>query len=347
MSLRDVGWDPYFEAHFAALGDKGYVPARVALRFNEYYTLYTDAGEIRAEIAGRLLHQTRKSERPAVGDWVAARISPDEQQGIIHHLLPRRSKFSRKVAGTGTHEQIIAANVDIVFIMSSLNQDLNLRRLERYLLLASVSGAQPVILLSKADIALTSLEEAQAAVKAIAGEAPVHLVSSVTGRGLDELSHYLSTPRTVAIVGSSGVGKSTLINYLVGGARQTVQTVREGDRGRHTTTHRELVRLPQGGLIIDTPGMLEIALWEDEAVKVDSFGDIEEIGQACRFRDCRHEKEPGCAVREAAEKGTLSGDRYASFRKLQQERADLVVKKEEAARKEARRKSTARRSGRR
>jgi ribosome biogenesis GTPase len=248
---------------------------------------------------------------------VAAR--PADGAGTIHAVLPRRSAIVRKAAGNPTEAQVVGANIDTVFLVTSLNDDLNLRRLERYLATAWESGAQPAILLTKADLC----EDAAAAVlevQAIAFGVPVHAVSTVTGEGLAELDAYLGEGKTVALIGSSGVGKSTLVNRLAGREVLATQEIRESDgRGRHTTSHRELVPLPGGGLVLDTPGMRELQLWETTDGMQEAFDDVEELVAVCRFADCAHGVEPGCAVQAALADGSLAPERYESWVKLQRE----------------------------
>jgi ribosome biogenesis GTPase len=262
---------------------------------------------------------------------VAVRWPSARERATIQAILPRTSLFSRKVAGQETLEQILAANVDVAFLVAGLDRDFSIRRLERYLTMAWESGARPVIVLNKTDLA-DDLEARRADVAGVAGAVPVHAISSKVGSGIEELSPYLQPGRTVALLGSSGVGKSTLINRLVGRERQLTRDVREKDsRGRHTTTHRELVPLPGGGLLIDTPGMRELQLWSaDEGVQ-ETFDDITDLAEHCYFRDCRHETEPKCAVKAAAEDGRLASDRLESFLKLQEELRHLATRQDALA----------------
>jgi len=256
---------------------------------------------------------------PAVGDWVVISSQREWARGLIHAVLPRRTSFVRKTAGARTEEQIVGANIDTVFLLTSLNQDFNLRRIERYLIIAWESGAHPIIILSKSDLCALVTERV-AQVQAIAGGVPIHAISVVTGHGLPELAQYFNCGQTVALLGSSGVGKSTLINRLAGSDHLKAQTVRErDDRGRHTTTHRELVLLATGALVLDTPGMRELQLWDgDESLQL-VFDDIEALASQCFFSDCRHQDEPRCAIREALEAGTIDTGRYRSYEKLQKE----------------------------
>ena len=272
--------------------------------------------------------RARRFRRSATG-W-PSRSRQGDGDAVIEATLPRRSKFSRKAAGDLTEEQIIAANIDVVFLVSGLDHDFNPRRIERYLVTAWDGGARPVILLNKADLVADDQARFVGEVEAIAAGTPVHLVSTRTRQGLELFDQYLSAGVTGAFLGSSGVGKSTLINALLGEDRQRTKEVREKDqRGRHTTTHRELLMLPSGGLLIDTPGMREMQLWEGNVEE--TFGDIETLAEGCQFRDCRHDREPNCAVRAAVEAGTLPAGRLESFQKLQQELAYQAIRQDQQA----------------
>lgn len=260
-----------------------------------------------------------KADYPAVGDWVVFRAMLGEKKAVIDYVLPRRTKFSRKVPGAKTEEQVVASNIDTLFIMSSMNQEFNPRRIERYLTLAWESDASPVIILSKADLC-HDIKEKRTEAESIAFGVPVHYISAVTKKGLDELKQYFGENKTAAIVGSSGVGKSTLINSLLGEERLKVKNTTDyKDKGLHTTTRRELIILPDGGLIIDTPGMRELQLWDGSEGVSEVFADIEAIASNCRFADCKHDSEPGCAVREALKSGEIESGRYKSYQKLQKE----------------------------
>jgi ribosome biogenesis GTPase len=334
--LEQLGWDERVAAAFAPYAARGLEPARVALEHQHIYRLYTRDGECLARVRGRMRHQAEAREAfPAVGDWVAidgnetgTESADPDREAAIEAVLPRHSRFSRKSAGDLTEEQVIAANIDVVFLVTGLDHDFNLRRIERYLVTAWDGGAQPVILLNKSDLA----EDVTARVDevlAIASGAPVHALSSKAGTGLEVFDAYLHLGITAAFLGSSGVGKSSLINALLGESRQRVREVREKDsRGRHTTTNRELLILPRGGLIIDTPGMREMQLWEGT---LDAFQDIQEIGTACHFRNCRHEQEPRCAVRVAAADGRLAPARLASYQKLQRELEHQMARQDQYA----------------
>ena len=327
--LTDLGWDDFFEFHFESYKPDNHDVGRVAVESKQFYRLYTKHGELLAQVAGKLRHEaTRRSDFPAVGDWVVIRSRPEDNTATIHAVLPRKSKFVRKVAGSRTEEQVVGANIDTVFLMTSLNQDFNLRRIERYLTVAWESGANPVIVLSKSDLS-EEIEERLEATRVIAGVVPAHAVTVVRPDGLDELRCYFKPGKTVALLGSSGVGKSSLINHLLDREALRVQEVREDDdRGRHTTTHRELIVLPQGGMVLDTPGMRELQLWDSGGGLHATFEDIEAVARLCYFADCCHQYEPRCAVREALESGSIDPERYLSYEKLQKELNYLVRKRD-------------------
>ena len=329
--LRALGWDDTFAAAFAPYAERQWRPARVALEHQHIYRVYTETGECLARVRGRLRHRAEAREAfPAVGDWVAITQPTADGDASVEATLPRRSKFSRRAAGDLTEEQIVAANIDIVFLVSGLDHDFNPRRIERYLVTAWDGGARPVILLNKADLVADDQARFIDEIEAIAAGAPVHLVSTRTRQGLELFDQYLSIGVTGAFLGSSGVGKSTLINALIGEDRQRTREVREKDqRGRHTTTHRELLILPSGGLLIDTPGMREMQLWDGNVEE--TFGDIEALADGCQFRDCKHDREPNCAVRAAVQAGTLPEARLASFHKLQQELAYQATRQDQQA----------------
>jgi ribosome biogenesis GTPase len=329
LNVTALGFTPYFEKAFEAYRLEGYQVGRVALEHKHIYRVYTEAGEVMAEVAGKLRHLAfTREDYPAVGDWVVMKVRTEERKATIYGILPRKSKFSRKIAGDTTAEQIVATNVDTVFLVNALNQDFNLRRIERYLVLAWESGANPVIILSKADLC----EDPQSRVKEVEGIAvgvPIHVVSSSTNQGFDTLSPYLKEGHTTALLGSSGAGKSTLINRIYGDTILVTQEIREGDdKGKHTTTHRELILLPEGGLLIDTPGMRELQLWDASDGLSTSFSEIEELASQCFFHDCKHHNEPDCAVKQALNEGTLEQGRYNNYVKLQKELAYLARKED-------------------
>ncbi|MEA5626811.1 ribosome small subunit-dependent GTPase A [Nostoc sp. UHCC 0251] len=332
MNLDCLGWSDFFTHSFAPYSQQGFNVGRVAIEYRNTYIVYSEQGELIAEVAGKLRHQaTQPQDFPAVGDWAIVQARESEGRATIHGILPRKSKFSRKIAGSKTEEQIVAANVDTVFLVCGLDSDFSLRRIERYLILAWESGANPVIVLNKADLC-NSLDEYISEVEAVAIGVPILVLSATTNQGLDALKSYLQAGQTVALLGSSGVGKSTITNQLKGASVQAVQSVRRGDdRGRHTTTNRELILLPTGGLIIDTPGMREIQIWAGDESLQGTFADIETLAAECRFRNCQHNNEPGCAVQEALLKGELDYSRFLSYQKLQKELNYLVRKQDQRA----------------
>jgi ribosome biogenesis GTPase len=332
LHLESLGWDESYADAFSPYQPDGLVPARVAVEHRSEYVLYSEQGELRAELAGRLRHN---DEHPAVGDWVAVAARADEGRGRIEALLPRRTAFVRKTAWNETKPQVVAANVDIVFVVCGLDLNYNVRRLERYLTLAWESGAQPVVLLTKADLC-DDVESRALEVESVAFGVPVHAVSAPHGDGVETVRSYVPAGRTAALLGSSGVGKSTLVNALVGEEVLATQDIREDGRGRHTTTHRQLVALPVGGLVLDTPGMRELQLWEADSGLESAFQDVEELAAQCRFADCAHEREPGCKVRAALANETLDLERFESWRKLQRELERLATKQDGRARSEAR-----------
>lgn len=320
MSLQCYGWDEYWADTFWKLADNGQEPARICQEQKGAYRLISRFGEVHGEVSGRFRHFASGYDAfPSVGDWVAADILPAEGRAVIHSLLPRKSRFSRKVAGAVVQEQIVAANFDYVFIVNSLNKDFNLRRLERYLTMAWESGAGPVVVLSKKDLC-DDPEEKIRQVEAITFGVPIIVTSAVSEEGVAKLREYLKPNKTVAVLGSSGVGKSTLTNLLAGEEVMDIGSIREDDsKGRHTTTFRNLVKLPDGGMIIDTPGMRELQLWESDSGLGGTFEDIETLAGSCRFRDCSHMSEPGCAVVEAVNCGAIPAARLESYRKLKKE----------------------------
>lgn len=348
LDMNSLGWNSKWEAAFAELGLKDVEPGRIVADHGHKYRVITKRGEGWAEMSGKLLHEiTDRSDHPAVGDWIALRyFSESEKDGIIHGILPRSSRISRRAAGSVPVEQMIAANVDVLLLVAALNFDFNLRRLERYLVMAWNSGASPVILLSKADLC-EDPEHFVRETENIAPGVPVIAVSAIKDQGREELESLLRPGMTIALTGSSGAGKSTILNWLAGEEMQLTQGIRENDsRGRHTTTHREMFVLPQGAVMIDTPGMRELQLWDDAGGGwSEVFTDIEEFASQCRFGDCRHEREAGCAVQEALRNGELERKRFDNYRKTQRELKYQASKEQTrqrnerkpAAKKEARR----------
>ena len=293
-------------------------PARVVLQERGSYRIRTASGEQIGLVSGKYQFDALSpSDYPVVGDYVAADCS-DPDTAVIHHLLPRKSLFLRKSSGSSRTEQAVAANIDTVFLCMSLNNDFNLRRLERYLAVAWESGAQPVVVLTKADLC-GDLPEMQARVGSVAMGAPILTTSSMESDGLAPLLPYIGEGQTVAFVGSSGVGKSTLINRLLGEERLATGGLRNDDKGHHTTTHRELILLPNGAMVIDTPGMRELGLWDTASGMEQTFSDIETLAARCRFRNCSHTGEPGCAILDALQSGQLDRSRWQSYQKLKTE----------------------------
>ncbi|HEY9288402.1 MAG TPA: ribosome small subunit-dependent GTPase A [Candidatus Dormibacteraeota bacterium] len=328
--LAELGWNPSFAAALESLNDPTLAPARIAVDYGHRYLVETVNGSVEAQVASHLHVRARL----AVGDWVATRPRMDSTQ--IEALLPRRTVISRKVADRSIDEQVLAANVDVVFLATALGSDFNLRRIERLLTVAYQSGGSPVILLTKSDLENALTYEAQ--LDAVAPGVPILSVSGLLGEGIDAVRELLPPGRTGVIIGSSGVGKSTLINRLIGDEVLRTSAVHASGQGRHTTSHRELIRIPQAGLIIDTPGLREIQLWAGEEALGQAFSDIEELALVCRFNDCQHQKEPGCAVLLAISDGTLDQRRYDSYRKLQRELRSIEVRADARLRLEERRK---------
>jgi ribosome biogenesis GTPase / thiamine phosphate phosphatase len=333
LDLATLGWDDTWSAAFERHDREGLTPGRVAVQHRGEYDVLATDGERRSRITNRLRRESRREELPVVGDWVAL-----DAAGAIAGVLPRRTTISRRAAhepASGvSREQVIAANVDIAFVVQALGQELDPRLLERYLALALESGARPVVLLTKSDLE----PEPDAIAAGIGGEVPVHVVSARTGAGLDAVRETLAQGATGVLLGPSGVGKSTLVNALIGDdARLATADVSADGAGRHTTTRRELVLLSDGGMLIDNPGMREVHLWIADGHLTDAFDDIAELALACRFTNCRHETEPGCAVRAALESGKLSRERWETYRKLEREVSELAERLERRERSRARR----------
>jgi ribosome biogenesis GTPase len=330
-TLERLGWNDELARSFDVHAP-GLEPGRVAVQHRGLWEVVTERGDTLVEITGRLRHEAESGELPVVGDWVALR------DGLIDAVLPRSSKFSRKTPWTEVSEQVLVANVDVVFLVMGLDErDFNVRRLERYLTTAWEGGATPVIVLNKADLA-DDLGAQIGQTETVAFGVPIDVVSAETGEGIERLRRHLAGNRTVALLGSSGVGKSSIINRLLGEEHFRIGDVRSDGRGRHTTTHRELVVVPGGGVIIDTPGLRELQLWETDGGLDQAFVDVAELIAQCRFSDCQHRTEPGCAVKAALDDGSLPADRWESYQKLQRELARLERKLDPKLRSEQRKK---------
>ncbi len=333
MSLEYLGWNSSLEEQFRPYRFDGLLPARIAEEHKERYIIVSEQGEQTAEVTGKLRFTAQsRLDFPTVGDWVAVRSSKADELAVIIALLARKTVFLRKTVGETTEPQPVAANVDTVLIVTDVGPDFNVRRMERYLTLTYESGAEPVIVLNKADLA-SDVDERIIEMQKVAVGVPVLAVSAVTGAGFDELARYLASGKSSTLIGSSGVGKSTIINRLLGEERIKTKEVGEWDgRGRHTTTYRQMILLPSGGIVIDTPGMKEIQLWANEESLAGTFEDVEQLVLQCRFSDCTHNEEPGCAVRQGLQDGTIEESRYESFLKLQKELRYLEVRQNTSAR---------------
>jgi ribosome biogenesis GTPase len=319
-SLSELGWNEARETAFAPHRAAGLEPARVAIQDKHHYVVLHSAGGVVARASGKLLHESRSSgETPRVGDWVAIARRDGEERAIIHAILPRRTKLSRKLPGRGTTEQVLVTNVDVAFVVQALDKSFNRRLLERFLLMVLDGGIQPAVVLNKVDLC-DDPEAAIAEAKLCAVEAPIVAVCALTGKGMHGLRRLIQPGTTAVFIGTSGVGKSSLINALYGDEVQATTDVREQDhKGRHTTTWREMIALPSGGLVIDTPGMREFQLWMAGEGIHEAFPDIEQLAWQCRFRNCTHTTEKHCAVLAATADGTVTKDRYEGFLKLRRE----------------------------
>jgi ribosome biogenesis GTPase len=335
MQLEEFGWDEYFETEVRAYDERGSVPGRVCRCHREEFLVRTAGGETVAEVTGRLRYTAEgPDDWPVVGDWVV--LLPGFP--LIDGVLPRRSALTRASAGKTSERQVLCANINVALVVTAPDHDFNPRRLERYILMVREGGAEPVIVLNKADL-VEGLSPRIAEASRVAADVPVLAVSARTGDGMDRVAESMPPGKTGVLVGSSGVGKSSIINRLLGYERFAAGQIRESDgRGRHTTTHRELVRIPGAGLLIDTPGLRELAVWGSGDAARSAFGDIAALAERCRFRDCTHQSEPGCAVLAAVENAELDADRYEGFLKLRRELEFLNTRTDERAALESKRK---------
>lgn len=327
--LDDWGWDKRWAEAFGDDVGKGLFPARLIEEQRGLFQIMSEQGVKSARTTGSMRHKAAdRAGLPAVGDWVSTEAVPNEKVVLIRRILPRRTKLSRKAAGEAMEEQVIAANLDTVLVMTALNADFNARRLERFLTVSLESGAQPVLVLNKLDACTEPgpyLEQARLA----AGSAPVIAISAKTSAGFDALAVWIKPGQTVGLIGSSGVGKSTLINRLTGNEDiKTAETRASDERGRHTTTHRQLFILPGGGILLDTPGMREMQFWDSEQGLAKTFDEIEALAPSCKFKDCAHDSEPDCAVKAAIAAGTIAADRLLSWTKLKHEALRKRIKEE-------------------
>jgi len=332
VELKELGWDEWFEDKFAGYRESGLEPARVIAEHRERYIVRAQCGEMEAEVTGKFMYFAGSpSEFPKTGDWAAVSVFKGENKAIIHNVVERKSKFSRKAPGTITEEQVIAANLDTVFIVQGLDNNYNPARMERYASAVRAGNIEPVAVLNKSDIC-PEYEAKVSETTSLLKNAAVIAASALTGQGFNELESIIKKGKTYAFAGSSGAGKSSIINRLAGREIAGVAEVREKDsKGRHTTTARELFILPSGAILIDTPGMRELGLWEETGRSVPGFEDIDELAASCRFSDCRHEKEPGCMIRKAMEEGVLDPKRLKSYMKLKREAFHLRAKVSEKA----------------
>lgn len=336
IDLKELGWNSFFERHFIKYNQQNtiYRPARIISAQRHIYSVLCEYGELKGEITGKFRYEVQSIEKyPAVGDWVGITKKEQEDKAIIYFVLPRKTSLSRKTPGIKTEEQVICANIDTSFLVTTFDRDFNLRRIERYLSLIWDSGANPVIILNKADLC-TDIETFIREVESVSPGIPILCMSALEKSGIGQIYNYLKEGKTVVFLGSSGTGKSTIINCLLEAPKQATNTLRDNGKGRHTTSYRELFMIPdRRGMVIDNPGMREIQLWANESIIEKTFVDIEDLSQRCRFNDCSHTKEPDCAIKEALEEGSLEPKRLESYFKQKRELNRLSEKTELAKKK--------------
>ena len=336
IDLKELGWNSFFENHFMKHNQQNttYVPARIMSVQRNLYSVLSEYGELKGEITGKFRYEVQSIEKyPAVGDWVGITRKEKEDEAIIHFVFPRKTSLSRKTPGIKTEEQVICANIDTSFLVTTFDRDFNLRRIERYLSLVRDSGVNPVIILNKADLC-NDIEIFIRKVEAISPGVPILCTSALEKSGIGQIHNYLKEGKTVVFLGSSGTGKSTIINYLLGAPKQATGSLRGNDKGRHTTSYRELFMIPdRRGMVIDNPGMREIQLWANEDIVEKIFADIEDLSRSCRFNNCSHSKEPDCAVKEAIEEGSFQPKRLDSYFKQKRELNELSERIELAKKK--------------
>lgn len=336
IDLKELGWNSFFENHFIKYNQQNttYIPARIISAQRHIYSVLCEYGELKGKITGKFLYEVQSTEKyPVVGDWVGIARKEKEDGAIIHFVFPRKTSLSRKTPGIKTEEQVICANIDTSFLVTTFDRDFNLRRIERYLSLIWDSGANPVIILNKADLC-SDIETFTGEVESISPGIPILCMSALEKFGIEQIYNYLKEGKTVVFLGSSGTGKSTIINCLLDAPKQATNSLGDNDKGRHTTSYRELFMIPdRRGMVIDNPGMREIQLWANEDIVEKTFADIENLSQSCRFNNCSHTKEPGCAVKEAIEEGGLEPKRLESYFKQKRELNKLSEKNKLAKKK--------------